>query len=75
MGEWPKGMLVSFQWNCCGQKGSSNAGLGRDTSPPAADVETVGLASEGDQLLNAGFSTEVVETTLNSKYPKHLQGN
>jgi len=32
-------------------------------------METVGLAPEGDQQLNSGVSTEVVETILNSRAP------
>jgi len=32
-------------------------------------MEAVGLAPEGDQLINAGLSTEVVETILNSRNP------
>jgi len=31
---------------------------------PARDLETVGLASEGAQLVESGLSTEVVETIL-----------
>ena len=36
---------------------------------PAGDVEIMGLAPERDQVLNAGLSTEVVETILNSRAP------
>ncbi len=32
-------------------------------------METVGLASEGAQLINSGLSTEVVETILHSRAP------
>ncbi len=32
-------------------------------------METVGLASEGAQLIDSGLSTEVVETILHSKAP------
>jgi hypothetical protein len=32
-------------------------------------VETLGLASEGAQLISSGLSTEVVETILNSRAP------
>ncbi len=37
--------------------------------PPSRTMETVGLASEGAQLINSGLSTEVVETILHSRAP------
>ncbi len=40
-----------------------------DISPPSRTMETVGLASEGAQLINSGLSTEVVETILHSRAP------
>ncbi len=43
--------------------------LGLDISPPSRTMETVGLASEGAQLINSGLSTEVVETILHSRAP------
>ncbi len=46
----------------------SQAG-GLDISPPSRTMETVGLASEGAQLINSGLSTEVVETILHSRAP------
>ncbi len=42
---------------------------GLDISPPSRTMETVGLASEGAQLINSGLSTEVVETILHSRAP------
>ncbi len=38
-------------------------------SPPSRPVETVGLASEGAQLIDSGLSTEIVETILHSRTP------
>ncbi|KAK3517038.1 hypothetical protein QTP70_033132 [Hemibagrus guttatus] len=35
-----------------------------DSPPPLRDVEALGLAPEGDQFLEAGLSSEVVETLL-----------
>ncbi len=46
----------------------SQAG-GLEISPPTRTVETVGLASEGAQLIDSGLSTEVVETILHSRAP------
>ncbi len=46
----------------------SQAGGSRFPSPTKT-VETVGLASEGAQLINSGLSTEVVETILHSRAP------
>ncbi|XDV48415.1 hypothetical protein PO909_017827 [Leuciscus waleckii] len=51
------------------QEGPSFSGRGHNISPSARAVEAVGLAPEGDQLINAGLSTEVVETILNSRAP------
>lgn len=48
---------------------SSVSSRGHDFSPPKGDVEIVGLALEGDQLLSAGFSTDVFEIILNSRAP------
>ncbi len=42
---------------------------GLDISPPSRTMETVGLASEGAQLIDSGLSTEVVETILHSRAP------
>ncbi len=42
---------------------------GLDISPPSRTMETVGLASEGAQLINSGLSTEVVEIILHSRAP------
>ncbi len=47
------------------QEGTSVPSRGLDISPPTRTVETVGLASEGAQLIDSGLSTEVVETILN----------
>ncbi len=38
-------------------------------SPPPGDVEVVGVAPEGAQLIASGLSTEVVETILQSRAP------
>lgn len=49
------------------QEWPSVSGVGLNTAPMTWDMETVGLAPEGDQLLDAGLSTEVIETILNAK--------
>ncbi len=46
----------------------SQAG-GLEISPPTRTVETVGLTSEGAQLIDSSLSTEVVETILHSRAP------
>ncbi len=51
------------------QEGLSGPSKGLDISPPTRTVESVGLASEGAQLIDSGLSTEVVETILHSKAP------
>ncbi len=51
------------------QKGPSFPSRGLDISPPSRTAETVGLASEGSQLIDSGLSTEVVETILHSRAP------
>ncbi len=51
------------------QEGPSVPSRGLDISPPTRTMETVGLASEGAQLIDSGLSTEVVETILHSKAP------
>ncbi len=51
------------------QEGPSVPSRGLDISPPTSTVETVGLASEGAQLIDSGLSTEVVETILHSRAP------
>ncbi len=38
-------------------------------SPLPGDVESLGVAPEGAQLIASGLSTEVVETTLQSRAP------
>lgn len=43
------------------QERPSDSGLGLNISPPTGNVEIMGVAPEGDQLLNEGLSTEVVE--------------
>jgi hypothetical protein len=52
-----------------GQEGSTLSGGRHDISPLPRVMETVGLASEGAQLLDSGLSTEVVETILHSRAP------
>ncbi len=51
------------------QEGPSVPSKGLEISPPTRTVETVGLASEGAQLIDTGLSTEVVETILHSRAP------
>ncbi len=51
------------------QEGPSVPSRGLDISPPTRTVETVGLASEGAQLIDSGLSAEVVETILQSRAP------
>ena len=51
------------------QDGPSLSGERVDLSPPPRVMEIVGLASEGAQLIEAGLSTEVVETILHSRAP------
>ncbi len=51
------------------QEGPSVPCGGLDISPPPRTMETVGLASEGAQLIDSGLSTEVVETILHSRAP------
>ncbi len=41
----------------------------RGLSPPPVDVEVLGVAPEGAQLIASGLSTEVVETILQSRAP------
>ncbi|KAK3542013.1 hypothetical protein QTP86_010323, partial [Hemibagrus guttatus] len=48
---------------------STLSGIRGDSPPPPRDVEALGLAPEGDQFLEAGLSSEVVETLLNAKAP------
>ncbi len=51
------------------QEGPSVPSRGLDISPPTRTVETVGLASEGAQLIDSGLSAEVAETILQSRAP------
>ncbi len=51
------------------QEGPSVPSGGLKISPPTRTVETVGLASEGAQLIDSSLSTEVVETILHSRAP------
>ncbi len=51
------------------QEGPSVPSRRLDISPPTRTVETVGLASEGAQLIDSGLSTEVVETILPFRAP------
>ncbi len=51
------------------QEGPSVPSGGLDISPRSRTMETVGLASEGTQLINSGLSNEVVETILHSRAP------
>ncbi len=50
-------------------EGLSVPSRGLNMSPPTRTVETVGLASEGAQLIDSGLSTEVIETILHSIAP------
>ncbi|XP_026111570.1 uncharacterized protein LOC113088631 [Carassius auratus] len=51
------------------QERPSISGRGHYISPPARDLEALGVASEGAQLIESGLSTEVVETILSSRAP------
>ncbi len=51
------------------QEGPSVPSGGLDISPPSRTMETVGLASEGAQLIDSGLSAEVFETILHSRAP------
>ncbi len=51
------------------QEGPSVPNRGLEISPPTRTVKSVGLASEGAQLIDLGLSTEVVETILHSRAP------
>ncbi len=51
------------------QEGSPLTGRGHDLSPLLGVVKAVGVAPEGSQLIASGLSTEVVETTLQSRAP------
>ncbi len=63
---------IPFRWASNGapnQEGPSVPSRGLDISPPTRTVETVGLASEGAQLIDSGLSTEVFETILHPRAP------
>ncbi len=51
------------------QEGPFVPSRGLEISPPTRTVETVGLASEGSQLIDSGLSTKVVETIFHSRSP------
>ncbi len=51
------------------REGPSVPSKGLEISPPTRTVETVGLASQGAQLIDSGPSTEVFETILHSRAP------
>ncbi len=51
------------------QEGSPLTGGGHDLSPLLRVVKAVGVAPEGSLLIASGLSTEVVETTLQSRAP------
>lgn len=66
------GHIVSPRWLSPGdsdQEGLTHSGERDNPTPSPRAVETVGLASEGAQLISLGLSTEVVETIL---YSVHL---
>ncbi len=63
---------IPSRWASSGaprQEGPSVPSKGLEISPPTRNVETVGLASEGAQLIDSGPSTEVVEAILHSRAP------
>ncbi|KAK3542105.1 hypothetical protein QTP86_014357, partial [Hemibagrus guttatus] len=69
---WQRLHLYAFPPNSLGdsQQGRPTlSGASGDSAPPPRDVEALGLAPEGDQFLEAGLSSEVVETLLNAKAP------
>ncbi|KAK3556184.1 hypothetical protein QTP70_005577 [Hemibagrus guttatus] len=45
------------------------SGARGNSPPPPGDMEALGVAPEGDQFLEAGLSSEVVETLLNARAP------
>ncbi len=51
------------------QEGPSVPSRELNISPPSRTMKTVGLASEGAQLIDSGLSTEVVENILHSRAP------
>ncbi len=51
------------------QEGPFVPSRGLETSPTTRTVETVGLASEGSQLIDSGLSTKVVKTIFHSRSP------
>ncbi len=51
------------------QEGTSVPSGGLEISPPTRTMETVGLASEGAQLIDPDLSTKVIETILHSRAP------
>jgi len=55
------------------QEGPFFPGRGHNISPSAGAMEALGLALEGDQFLNTGLSTEIVETILNSRAPSTMK--
>ncbi len=74
---WPRQSMVPryiipSRWASSGaprQEGPSVLSGRFDISPPSRTMETVGLVSEGAQLIDSGLSTEVVETILHSRVP------
>ncbi len=63
---------IPSRWASSGaprQEGHSVPSRGLDISPPTRTVETVGLTSEGAQLIDSGLSTEIVENILHSRAP------
>ncbi len=63
---------IPSRWASSGaprQEGHSVPSRGLDISPPTRTVETVGLTSEGTQLVDSGLSTEIVENILHSRAP------
>ncbi len=74
----PTGQSMVPRYNIPSQRASSGAPLqegpsvpsrGLDISPPTRTVETVGLASEGAQLIYSGLLTQYVETIFHSSAP------
>ncbi len=68
---WGQSIPISL-WASSGaprQEEPSVPSRGLDILPPTRTVETVGLATEGAQLIDSGLSTEVVETILHYSAP------
>lgn len=62
-------LLGWFSLGDSGQEGPSLSGRGLNTSLSPEAMKTVGLASDGAQLIDSGLSNEVVEAIDHSRAP------